>query len=619
MNDECRAASSRSGWRFFGQRSAVSVQHSCSIHHSAFRVKHSCAIHHSSFRVQHSEEAVPPVYAREDLLAARFRVAKVLPYQQSAPFISNLSLAIFSGLLLVFAFPDWNLWSLGWVGAAPLIMAVVRERKFWRSLLLGTITGAIFFAGSSHWVTYSMHNYGDIPLALCYVVVVIFSVALGVFTGLFAAVLAFSVKTLGGWAMLAAPAVWAASEWLRLEATGMGWNPLGYSQAFQPAVIQVARVGGVYLVSAIMVAASTALVFSVVYLERRRGIVVLTAAGLIAIAAVLYGESLRPSADDSGSITAAVIQPNIPIDGAWDDSKFVDEMLLRHISLSEQAVRANTRDRSADGTVASTEKNTSIDLIIWPEAPMNFEYDRDPGLRRKLADFAIRNQVYLLMNSWGFSPRATTGDSDEPQYNSAIMISPAGEKIAEYDKNALMPFGEYVPGRRWLPFMDRIKALAGDITPGASLSLPNAAGAKIGALICFESTRPDLARRMRSAGASAFIQLSNEAWFGPTSAPRQMLATAIFRAVENNTDVIRATNSGLSARIDRYGNVSGETPTFETATRTWKIRTEDEARGNSLTFYTRHGDIFVIACAVVSILLLAAAATRRAWEKKHQE
>src|SRR5204863_9777483 len=102
------------------------------------------------------------------------------------------------------------------------------------------------------------------------------------------AVLSLSVKHLGGWAILAAPAVWAASEWLRLEATGMGWNPLGYSQAFQPAVIQVARFGGVYLVTAIMVAASTALVFAVVYLERQRGIVVLTAAGVMAIVVVLY-------------------------------------------------------------------------------------------------------------------------------------------------------------------------------------------------------------------------------------------------------------------------------------------------------------------------------------------
>jgi len=279
MKDECRGLISGAGC-------------GSTVHHSAFRVRHSeaASIHYSAFRVQHSEEAVPPVYAREDLLAARFRFTKVLPYQQSAPFISNLSLAIFSGLLLVFAFPDWNLWSLGWVGTAPLILAVVREQKFWRSLLLGTISGTIFFAGSSHWVTYSMHNYGEIPLPLCYLILIIFAATLGVFTGLFAVVLSLAVKRLGGWSVLAAPVVWAASEWLRLEATGMGWNPLGYSQAFQPAVIQVARLGGVYLVSAILVAASTALVFAVVYLDRRRAIVVLTAAGVIAIANVTYGE-----------------------------------------------------------------------------------------------------------------------------------------------------------------------------------------------------------------------------------------------------------------------------------------------------------------------------------------
>lgn len=556
----------------------------------------------SSLRVQHSEEAVPPVYAREDLLAARFRFAKVLPYQLSAPFISNLSLAIFSGLLLVFAFPEWNLWSLGWVGTAPLIMAVVREQKFWRSLLLGLVTGTIFFAGSSHWVTYSMHNYGEIPLGLSYVILIIFSAALGIFTGVFAATLSLAIKRFGSWSILAAPVVWAASEWLRLEVTGMGWNPLGYSQAFQPAVIQIARLGGVYLVSALLVAASTALVFAVVYVERQRGIIVLTAAGIIAIGAVIYGESLRPSVDDSGSVNAAVIQPNIPINGAWDDPKFVDEMFLRFLTLSEQAVRANAPDPSA---AASTGKNTAIDLIVWPESPMSFEYDHDRYLRSRLAEFTKRNQVYLLMNAWGFP----AGDeSSDPLYNSAVLISPLGEKIAEYDKNALVPFGEYVPARRWLPFMDRIKALAGDITPGTNLTLPEAAAAKIGALICFETTRPELARRMRRAGASAFIQLSNEAWFGPTSAPRQMLSTAIFRAVENNIDLIRATNSGLSARIDRYGIVSGETPMFETATRTWKIKTADEARGDSLSFYTRYGDVFAVACVVVTALLLLAAA-----------
>jgi apolipoprotein N-acyltransferase len=557
-------------------------------------------------RVRHSQEAVPPVYAREDLLARRFRVTKVIPYQRSAPFISNLSLAVFSGLLLVFAFPDWNLWSLGWVGTAPLIMAVVREQRFWRSLLLGTVTGTIFYAGSSYWVTYSMHNYGEVPLWLCYIILVIFAATLGVFTGLFAGTLALAIKRFDGWLILTAPVLWASSEWLRLKATGMGWNPLGYSQAFQPAVIQVARWGGVYLVSAILVAASTALVFGVVYLQNKRGIVVLTAVGVVAIAAVLYGESLRPSGDESGSVSVAVIQPNIPIDGAWDDPKFLREMFGRYLSLSEQAIQANAKD-----TTFTSEKRSAVDLVIWPESAMNFEYDRDPDLRRKLSEFTQRNRVNLLMNSWGFAENST---ATEPQYNSAVLISQTGQKVFEYDKNALVPFGEYVPARGWIPFMNRIKALAGDVTAGNRVTLAEVAGAKIGTLICFETTRPELARTMRRDGASALAQISNEAWFGPTSAPRQMLTTAIFRAVESNIDLIRATNSGGSARIDRYGIVHDETPMFETATRTWKINTEDESRADTMTFYTRHGDLFALACVVMSVLMSGAGVARRLLE-----
>ena len=560
---------------------------------------------------------MPPVYAREDILAARFRVAKVLPFQQASPFISNVSLAIFSGLLLVFAFPDWNLWSLGWVGTAPLIMAIVRERKFWRSLLLGTVTGTVFYAGSSYWVTYSMHNYGGIQLWVCYIILIVFSATLGVFTGLFAALLGIAIKRFGGWFILAAPVLWAASEWVRLQVTGMGWNPLGYSQAFQPAVIQVSRFGGVYLVSAIMVAASTSLVFGLVYLERRRGIVVLTSAGLIAIVTVLYGESLRPSIDESGSVPVAVVQPNIPVDGQWDDPSFADQMFRRHVALSEQAIQANSVGGNADGGANSpaATKATTIDLVIWPESAMNFEYDRDAALRRKLAGFTSRNNVYLMLNTWGF-PKAS--DSRESLFNSALLLSPDGEKIAEYNKNALVPFGEYIPGRNWIPFIGDVKALVGEITPGTSLTLIEAAGAKLGTQICFETTRPDLARRMRNEGASVLVQLSNEAWFGPTSAPRQMLTTAVFRAVENNIEVIRAANSGVAARINRYGIVHGETPMYETATRTWKIKTVDEARGDGLTFYTRYGDVFVITCTVASSFLLMAAIVVT-WRKRKEQ
>jgi apolipoprotein N-acyltransferase len=573
-------------------------------------------IRNPSFRVRHSEEAAPPAYAREDLLARRFRPAKVVPYQQSAPFISNLSLSVFSGVLLVFAFPEWNLWSLGWVGTAPLIMAVVRERRFWRSLLLGSVTGTVFYAGSSQWVMHSMHNYGGIPMWLCFIILTIFSATLGVFTGLFGAVLAAAVKRFGGWAMLSAPIIWAASEWARLQVSGVGWNALGYSQAFQPAVVQAARWGGVYVVSAVMVAASTSLVFAVVYLEQRRGIAVLIVVGAIAAAVVLYGESLRPASDETGSIYVAAIQPNIPIDGPWDDPKFVEQMILRLITLSERALQdykselsgsANGSNSEAGATAnAGGRTNAGVGLVIWPESPMGFEYDRDNALRRRLAEFTRLNNVYLLINSWGY-PEGSRGDQPtEAQYNSAVLISPSGEKAAQYDKMALVPFGEFVPARGWVPFMDRIPALVADIAPGNELKLLDAAGARLGTSICFEVTRPDLARRMRLEGATALVQISNELWFGPSSEPRQMLAEAVFRAVENGVDLVRVTNSGLSARISAYGIVSGETPLLESTARVWKIKSVEEARSGEMTFYTRRGEVFAVGSAIATLFLFVA-------------
>ncbi len=557
------------------------------------------------------EEAVPPVYAREDLLAARFRVARVLPYQPAhAPFVSNLLLAVFSGLLMTFAFPEWNWWSLGWVCTAPLVMAVARERRFWGGFILGWTTGTIFYMGSSYWVTYSMHHYGDIPLWLSYVILMIFSATLGVFTALFAGLLALIIKRFGGWAILSAPALWAASEWLRIEVSGVGWNALGYSQAFQPSVIAIARFGGVYVVSALLVAASTALVFAVIYLERRRGFVVLTVAIVLAIVAVLYGERLRATQPaESGSVAVAVVQPNVPISGDWSDPKFVEQMLIRHFRLSEQALQSgNEKPAGAAASptsypAAAADANHAAGVVVWPESPMNFEYDRDPLLQRRIASFTGRHNVTLLMNSWGFPKDSAQG---EAQYNSALVIAPSGEKVAEYDKMALVPFGEYIPARNWLPFAKNIRALVGDITPGTSFTLGEAAGARLGTLICFEATRPDLARRLRREGASAFVQLSNESWFGPTSMPRQMLAQAVFRAVENNAEVVRATNSGPSAFVHPSGLTEGETPMFETATRTWQVRSVAEAQGEGLTFYTRHGDVFAVLCAVASLILVGA-------------
>src|SRR5262249_29420014 len=154
--------------------------------------------------------------------------------------------------------------------------------------------------------------------------------------------------------------------------------------------------------------------------------------------------------------------------------------------------------------------------------------------------------------------------------------------------------------------MDRVHAVVGDLTSGTALTLSDVAGARLGVVICFEASRPEIPRRMRLAGASELVQISNEAWFGPTAAARQMLAHAILRAVENNVDLLRATNSGQSARISRYGEVEGLTPMFEQSGRLWPFQTVSEAARDPMTFYTRHGDLFAIVCAAGSLILAAA-------------
>jgi apolipoprotein N-acyltransferase len=189
-----------------------------------------------------------------------------------------------------------------------------------------------------------------------------------------------------------------------------------------------------------------------------------------------------------------------------------------------------------------------------------------------------------------------------------MVIAPSGERISQYDKIALVPFGEYVPARGWIPFMDRIPALVGDITPGGSFTVSDVAGAKLGTAICFEATRPDIGRRFREEGVSALVQTSNELWFGPTSAPRQMLQHAIFRAVENNVDLVRVTNSGLSARINSSGVVEAETPLFQSDAKVWRIKTVDEVGGEGLTFYTRHGDVFALSSAALGLAFVIASA-----------
>ena len=497
----------------------------------------------------------------------------------AAPARAESLLAAASALLLVLAFPDFDLWPLAWVALTPLLIAVARRPRWPRAFALGWITGALFFYGSCWWLTHSMIHYGGIPAPLAYALLLPPVLIVAFFPALFALALAHLSARCGARALFAAPFLWAACEWARLGATGQLWNALGYSQAFNPALIQAARWGGVYAVGFLIVAVNASLAFALV--ERTRRALVPAVFVCAAVAALLLqgAESgVKEAADAPGALVIAV-QPNVPV--SFDRSPAENEALVaRHLALSTVALRA-ARQQFGEA---------SPRLVVWPESPMNFTYAGSEAFRELVGGFARAERAAVLFNSLEPAPAGGA-------YNSAVLVSERGALVAQYDKIRLLPFGEYVPLPWWLGG-GLLSALVGDFTPGANYTLLPVSDVSAGVFICFESAFPSIARRFAAEGADVLINISNDGYLGRTPVLKQHLANAVFRAVENERPVLRVTNTGVSAFITPRGEVRDATGSFEAATRAWAV----ERAGGTQTFYTRRGDLFVALCALVSIL-----------------
>jgi apolipoprotein N-acyltransferase len=229
---------------------------------------------------------------------------------------------------------------------------------------------------------------------------------------------------------------------------------------------------------------------------------------------------------------------------------------------------------------------------------MNFTYGADKNLQQLLSKFTRDNHTSLLFNSLESAPSGGA-------YNSALLINEEGRLIAQYDKIRLMPFGEYVPLPQWLGG-SLISGIVGDFTPGTNYTLMPIAGKRAGTFICIESAYPWIARRLSGEGADLLINISNDGYLGPTAVMHQHLANVIFRAVENGRPLLRVTNSGLSARIRWDGSIEDVTNGFEPTVRVWDISDEQKP-----TFYSKHGDVFVAICAIVTFAALFTVVFRR--------
>ena len=497
----------------------------------------------------------------------------------NVPSLADCSVALFSAILLILSFPDFNLWPLAWGALIPLLLIVARLSQPFPCFCLGWLFGSVFFFGSCHWLTYSIIHFGGFSPWLAYSMLIPGALVVGLFPGIFAALLAQMLRRWGTAALFFAPALWASLEWARLGVTGQLWNAIGYSQAFQPPLIHAARWGGVYAGGFFLVVVNAAIAHTLFMRTRNAALVSIIVVLLFCIAPMSLTKVKDGLAGTSPDAVVIAIQPNVPMDLIKPATE-MEQLRLRHFEMSETALR-------------DLKDNQLPRLIIWPESPMNFTYGTDSEFRERLTQFAKEHHVSILLNSQEVAP-------NDGIYNSAVLVNEQGSLVAQYDKIRLLPFGEYVPLPQWMPGASLIRGIVGDFTPGANYRLMPVGNVRVGVFICIESAYPSIAQKFTGEGADVLINISNDGYLGPTAVMRQHLANAVFRAVENDRPVLRVTNTGITAFITPRGRVRDETRGFQQEVRIWTIERTTSPR----SFYTKHGDLFAVACALLSALAL---------------
>jgi apolipoprotein N-acyltransferase len=511
----------------------------------------------------------------------------------------SLGAAVVTALLLFLAMPGYfGWWPLLFIALVPLFTAALYLPPF-RSACMGMLSGFIYSLLTIHWIVVVLGKYGGLPPWISVPAMVLLSLYMAMYLAVFCLLLSLlagrswqkerSVVTL----VWTAPLLWVGIDYLRgVLFTGLPWLDLGYGLYSQPVLIQAADLGGHHLISFALVLANGLIVAIIdrqradvhwnISMERR--VLFLACCFLVFI----FGySSLRyrtvPSFNKRAlQAQVSVIQGNISQDEKWVAGK-KEKTVAIYERLSRQAVAENTTE-----------------LLVWPETALPFYPQRDPLVGRVM-ELVQKENLYLLTGAPSFVVAEEDGKRVLRYFNSAQLFDPAGEVVDMYAKQHLVPFGEYVPLRKFLPFLAPLVENVGDFTAGkSSRPLPLGSQLQLGVLICFESIFPGIARDEVAAGANLLVNLTNDAWYGRSSAPYQSMAMSVFRAVETKRSLVRAANTGISAFVDPAGNIIKQTDIFVAAAITAQIPVLEKR-----TVFVRSGYRFGMACcAFIPGLLL---------------
>ena len=507
--------------------------------------------------------------------------------------------AAIAGLLLALSFPKFGHPALAWIALAPLLTALCAG-TLRQSFLLGLLTGGIYFTGTLYWITRVMVVYGGLPVWIAVPVNAALIAYLALFPGLFALVVRRLTMAHGPAGLMAAPLVWVATELGRTHLlTGFPWVLLGYSQATVLPLAQLASLFGVYGVSMLVAAVSTTLAilsFRSAKASRstdgfsRSTYALMSVMVAVVIVVALWG-SRRVAASEwthSGDpIRVGLIQGNVDQAQKWDATRaaaiFDDYLRMTRRAIGEQAA-----------------------FVLWPESSTPFLFEEEPAGAERIRMIAVQAHVPILFGSdqivWRVDGNRRIPDK---YFNSAFLVRPDGSTGGVYRKMHLVPFGEYVPLQRLLFFASPLTEQVGTFAPGETPALLPVNGHPISVAICYEVVYPALVREFVRGGSEMVTTITNDAWFGDTSAPYQHFEQASMRAIEEGRYLVRSANTGISGIVDPYGRVVEKTSIFQQAVLVGEARFLKAS-----TFYARYGDILAYAATVASAALLVSARRR---------
>jgi apolipoprotein N-acyltransferase len=520
--------------------------------------------------------------------------------------------AVLSAGLLEMPFPlagPLHVWRtvFAWFGLVPLMWALLdpewvdRPRALRRSFLLAYLCGVLWYAGNCYWVRDTMMRYGDMPLGAPTLLLVAFSLYLGLSFGLFGLGVALVRRATGSvrLTLVATPFLWVAMELAVARIPSFPWDQLGYSQVDNTLLTRLAPWTGVYGISFALVAVN-ALLAGGLLLNRGSGRLKWAMAGCLLLCGGTAGIFLVPHRPAT-TATAVLIQPDLDV---GSDNLWAGEAWDRHMAefgrmageVCNPFIAGIPQTGAPEEKMVCPPAPARPDLTVWPESPAPF-VEEDARFQQALKSITQEAHAPLVVGSIG----ADYFEDDHAwrYYNSALVMGADGAFVGRYDKIHLVPFGEFVPFRGLLFFARKLTGSVSEFSRGDQRKVFLLNGRRYGVFICYESVFADEVRQFAQRGAEVLVNLSDDGWYGDTSAAWQHLNMVRMRAIENRRWILRDTNNGVTAVIDPYGRVRQSIPRHlvDALSAQYGFRSD-------ITFYTAYGDVFAWGCVLLSFVLV---------------